>query len=945
MGAGTRRWGTAVLLLLTTGLALALRLYDIGAQSLWYDEGFSVFLARMNPGEIAARTAADIQPPLYYYLLHAWIGWLGDSEAALRSLSALFGAIAVALVFAVGRRLLRPGAALLAALFLAVSPLHLWYGQEARMYSLLVLETLLSSWCLLEALRTEDQPATSRRLWWGGFVLSSAAALYTHYFAAFVLAFQVVYWMAALLSKKHHRRELLFAGLAAGLLIALAYAPWLPHLLTRYAADLSYWSGHLKVGEVALDMALSYVGGESVAEAVAAPLGIVFGALTVICLVALLVDEDGSRAIPFLLLSLLVPLALILAVAYSAPKFNPRYAILSSPAWLLLLAGGLSALWQRAARLARLPRDWAALADLFPALGFGALAAVGLLFTLGAAAYADRNLYTDPAFARADFRGAAAHVRARLEPDEAIILTSGHQFPVFDYYYPGAPRHLLPDSPTLDVTKTLDFSVADELNRILAGRQGVWIVLWQDEVVDPVGYLPEVLRTQAAEMSDGAVFPGVRVEHYRFPGGPRFSARPWVAHPLALNFGGELALWGYTQTDDGQVKLYWQALRSLGEDYKVALVLRDVANQIWGRWDGRPTNYLYPTFRWRPGQLVLGRYPIPMLAGMPPGDYGLEVAVYTDLDAKTLDVLDQAGAPEGRSAMLGAVSLPGLPATSDSLRVPDPLRADLGGGIHLLGTDLHTKEAQPGDRLGMDFFWLAAAEPGGDYRLQVTCIDASGVRRDAGAFPLTNGWHPTSTWKEGQAWRGRITFRVPIDSQPGPARLMVWLVDALGEPVGGAVFPTELTVLTTDRSFEVPPVAYPRDANLGDQVTLVGADLDPNPVAPGQSLYVRVVWQARSDLDVPYAVFVHLLTADGQYVAGHDGQPVEGSRPTTRWVPGEVVVDTHAVPIPADLPPGEYVVEVGMYDAEMAGLPRLPVLGPQDKGQTDRVLFGPVTVR
>jgi mannosyltransferase len=948
MDARARLLGTTALLLLIVGLALGLRLHRSEAQSLWYDEGFSVYLARMDLGEITARTAADIQPPLYYYLLHIWINVLGDSEASLRSLSALFGAISVGLIYALGRRLLGLGPALLAALLLAVSPLHVWYGQEARMYTLLVAETLLSSWCLLEASRTEVSPTTTRLLWWSGFVVASVAALYTHYFALFVLAFQGVYWLLTTLSRRRRRRGAVLPGLAAGALIAAAYAPWLPYLFSRYASDLSYWTGRLKLDEVVLDIGLSYVGGESMAEAVAISLGIVLAALTLVCLLAMIVDEGSlMRAVPFLLLYLLVPTALILVVAYDSPKFNARYAIVSSPAWLLLLAGGLAALWHRATRLVRPPgeREWSALADLLPALGYGALAAVGLLCTLAVAAYADWNAYYDPAFARADSRAAAEYVRARLAPDEAIILSSGHQFPVFDYYYPGAPRHLLPDSPTLDVTRTLDFSVADELNQILADEQGVWLVLWQAEIVDPVGYLEEVLNTQAQALSDGAAFPGVRVAHYRFPKEHQFSSRPWVAHPLALNFGGQLALWGYTQTDDGQVKLYWQALQPLEEDYKVSLVLRDVTNQIWGRWDGRPTTYLYPTFRWRPGQLVLGRYPIPRLAGMPPGDYGLELAVYTDADPAGLDLIDQAGAPQGRRAMLGAVTLAGVPATVETIQVRHPLWADLGGGIHILGADLELQEAEPGDRLGMDLFWLAAEKPHGDFRLRLTLIDASGIRRDAGTFPLTNGWHPTSTWQADQAWRGRVTFRVPIESQPGPARLMAWLVDALGEPVGGAVFPAQLEVLTSDRVFQVPQVAYRREANLGNQVTLVGADLAPDAVSRGESLDVTLVWQARTATDVPYTVFVHLLTADGQFVAGHDSQPVGGNRPTIVWVPGEVVVDTHTLAVPADLPEGEYVVEVGMYDAEIAGMPRLPVLGPEGKGQTDRVLFGPVTVR
>ena len=75
-----------ILLFLIVLLGLGLRLYGLDAQSLWYDEGFSVYLARMDLGEITARTAADIQPPLYYYLLHGWIQIFGDGEWAVRSI-------------------------------------------------------------------------------------------------------------------------------------------------------------------------------------------------------------------------------------------------------------------------------------------------------------------------------------------------------------------------------------------------------------------------------------------------------------------------------------------------------------------------------------------------------------------------------------------------------------------------------------------------------------------------------------------------------------------------------------------------------------------------------------------------------------------------------------------------------------------------------------------
>ncbi|MGD2207226.1 MAG: glycosyltransferase family 39 protein, partial [Anaerolineae bacterium] len=198
-----------IFLVLVMLLALVLRFYRLDAQSLWYDEGFSIYLARMDLAQITARTAADIQPPLYYYLLHGWMGLLGDGERVLRGLSALFGVLTAPLMYAVALRLFRSRlAGLLAALLVAVSPVHVWYGQEARMYTLLTFLCLLSSYFLLLAMRQSAIPIpsgsrpSSRQgregrngsiLFWLAFTLTSITALYTHYFASFVLAFQGLY--------------------------------------------------------------------------------------------------------------------------------------------------------------------------------------------------------------------------------------------------------------------------------------------------------------------------------------------------------------------------------------------------------------------------------------------------------------------------------------------------------------------------------------------------------------------------------------------------------------------------------------------------------------------------------------------------------------------------------------------------------------------------------
>ncbi len=927
-------------------LALGLRLYNLNAQSLWYDEGFSVYLAHMSPAEIISQTAADIQPPLYYLMLHGWIKLSGDDEPVVRGLSALFGVLTVPLIYGVagqlfGRRL----AGLLAALLLAVSPLHIWYGQETRMYTLLIFLCLLSTYFLL-LLVSRPQRVREDLLLWLAFTLTTIAALYTHYFALFILAFQAIYLLIVWWRQDFPAR-LALGGLASGVAITVAYLPWLPHLLTRYGADLSYWPGRLNLGETLVDIALSFVGGETLPEHPGTLLALIYALIAFLALLALTTDSANpspegdlcKSKTPFLLLYLLLPPLLILILSYDTPKFNARYVMISQPALLLIIAGGLEALWRRAG-LARLRVSAGRL-----------VAALALVFVLGVSAYAGRNAYGNPSFARADFRAAIRYLRNHIQDHEAVILTSGHLFPVYDYYARGLARHLLPDSPTLDTTRTLDYDIATELNQWLADpanpKEGVWLVLWQDEVVDPVGYLTALLDKAGDEQPVTKTFPGVRLKYYRFPQGTRFpeGGRPAIAHPVDFNFGNNLRLLGYDQTGENQVTLFWEALQPLDEDYRVSLSLRDIAGQVWGRWDGRPTSYLYPTDRWRVGQVVFGRYDLPQVPGRPPGDYGLEVGVYTEDDLSGLDILDPAGLPQGKRAMLGAVTLNGYIVPADQLAVPHPARSDLGDGLVLLGYGLDQDQAQPGDRLRLELSWDVVSQPRGNDGLRVLLTDAAGQTRDAGTFPPTNAWHPTGVWQAGQAWRGQIDFRLPIQAQPGEAQLAVQLVSASGTSLGGAVTLTAIRVLPTDRVFTAPQPQVLRQANLGDQVALLGADLPSGPLSPGSILRLTFYWQALAEMDVSYAVFVHLLGSDGQVLAQNNGEPANGRRPTTGWVAGEYITDPHEMSLPLDLPPGGYVVEVGMYDAGARGLPRLAMSGSESHGTTDRVIFGPIQVQ
>ena len=127
-------WRLAALALLLV-LALALRLYRLDGQSLWNDEGTSVALAARDLATITRNAAHDIHPPLYYYALHFWVKLWGNSEVAVRSLSALYGALTVLIVYGLARRLYGWRVAIVAGALAAISPLQVYYSQEARMYA------------------------------------------------------------------------------------------------------------------------------------------------------------------------------------------------------------------------------------------------------------------------------------------------------------------------------------------------------------------------------------------------------------------------------------------------------------------------------------------------------------------------------------------------------------------------------------------------------------------------------------------------------------------------------------------------------------------------------------------------------------------------------------------------------------------------------------------
>lgn len=649
----TKPRSSHLLLIAIILLAALLRFYSLADQSLWYDEGFSIALAKSSWAKAIAWTAQDVHPPLYYLLLHLWIRLCGDHAFAVRAFSALFGIALLPLMYVMGKRLLGQAAGINAALLVTLSPLGLYYSRETRMYTLATFLVLLASYLLL---RIVDARCTPKRriLLWSAYLLTSLAAAYTHYFALPILVSHAIYFCLWWLTSGRplpHLRE----AIAVLMFWIAGYAPWAHVLLNRYLYDTGYWAATMPFLVALRRVFTSLSVGETVWEPTAWHIAIGYVILLFIGLPALFRAQRESRKIhplSFLWISLLVP-AFLIAFLYSRkPRISPRHSMLLSPAFLLLLSTTL----QQFVVDTSVPkkRTTNILASLLPAC-------IAFAFVLATSAYADYNLFFNPDMRRPDFRAAVNYICEHRAPDEAVLLISGHMFPIFDYYCPGCERYPVPDDPLLRVDHMLTLQFIDQLAHIMAGKHGAWLLLWQDHVVDPQHIVANLLLSQGTELPVPA-FHGVSVRHFRLAPDAKFVWNSDISLPANFRWQGGIILHEarvnaleFHHGGTLQLTLYWSTDKPIPESY---IVFAHVAHgETHTQHDGIPANGTRPTSAWRPGELVEDRHIIEIPAWLPPGEYELQLGFYqvTPEGLPRLPVVDERGNVVGSEVVLSSV--------------------------------------------------------------------------------------------------------------------------------------------------------------------------------------------------------------------------------------------------------------------------------------------------
>ncbi len=208
-------------------------------QSLWLDEATQVLLAKDSISNIIFQRGADVHPPLSYLLMHFWV-MLGTSEIWLRMLSVIFGVLTILVLYKFASNIFNKKIALLSSLILAISPFHIYYSQEVRMYSEAVFFASVSMYFfyLLEKNRNLKNSLI--------YILSTAALIYTHY-AGFLLIFTQILYIA------FYKRESVIFFLKRIFLTILIWLPWFPQFLIQFTGNsnadnyLPGWGNILRV--------------------------------------------------------------------------------------------------------------------------------------------------------------------------------------------------------------------------------------------------------------------------------------------------------------------------------------------------------------------------------------------------------------------------------------------------------------------------------------------------------------------------------------------------------------------------------------------------------------------------------------------------------------------------------------------------------------------------
>ncbi len=654
-----------ILLTFLTLLASVMRLYHLGTESLWFDEADIVSRAR-QPVSILIQgfTQAGENGPLYTLLLHYWLGLLdsvplfgdivraifgGGYEAPIRALPAFFGAASVPPMYLLAKQVGGYRVGLIAATLLTINPFDIWYSQDAKMYSLLVLMTLITTLLYVRAINRNSL------LLWGAYVLSTWVMLTTHSFGALVLLAQLVttpFLFRTKMEKQQSRVRIVRWGWA----MLLILGPLFPLVWLRVAAlvtntaDVGGWYAPAGLHDIFGTLLVNFAVNRSITPweaigaltmGVLALLGIwtVFRSTSYMALgnetMIALDDSDvnvqtqGGNIRPLILALCLLPTIGLWLVTLRIPLFQARYLIMALPAYLIFVAVGLLWLVRQRAILIALP--------------------TALLVLTTSIALVSINYSPEPQ--KEDWRGAMVYLQDHTRLRDVVVVFPGYLRTAVDAYYKPGGQGSVPTVPikTVPSLKTQGFGareLPEYLMKTVSCYERAWLVTspTRQAQEDPKNSVQQWFQYNWHTF-DTHEFNGVTVYGVAF----NEVLNCWYPPPdfpeahvfeNGMQFSGyiyELRNDATTQQDASYfpLTLYWRTDKKLTMDYTINVSVKDASGKVVKSDALGPLNGFWPTTEWPANTDIIDYRDIRLPGGLTPGKYSVTLQIYAKDHPKT----------------------------------------------------------------------------------------------------------------------------------------------------------------------------------------------------------------------------------------------------------------------------------------------------------------------
>ncbi len=584
-------------------VAYSLRIYHLGYQSFASDEGISILRSAQPFAEMLRNMPVEHMPG-YFTFLHGWMLATGQSDFAIRYLSLLPGVFIVPLIARMGIDFGSRRAGLIASTLMATGAFQVWYSQEARMYSWLLVAGAFSTWCLWLLL---TRPPTLSV--WLGYVLSSTLSIYLHYFGFLAPLVHIIISVLWLITRRNIRAFRLWV--LAGLAVFALYLPW----ITRSVQILGFdgWRAPADPSRIPWLLLKSYTVGETMPDIVSVWLPLFYLALIILGAIAWHWRRRDSGF--FLVVAAISSVLLTWLLVIRQPDFHVRYTIFVSTPLIMLAAGGITSLdatwWFRTRSGEQTSAPTASVVQYAP----WALTAF-LVFTNGLAL---NHLYNDPSVHRPDYRSAAEHIQRNLAPGDIILVDGPNPDLVFNHYYSG-------DAPVGDMRSLeglTDAEIAAALDTITTGANRAWELLY----FKPPGAVQVWLATHGWAAAP-TFHNDIRVQLVSLDPGDRVEIIQGNYFGDALELiSSSFAAGPHHAGDLVPITTNWYTHEQTPE-YKFSMRLEDDAGQVRAANDYVPQNWFAPTNVWFVDQPATDQYGLMLPDDLAPGSYHVTLRLY-----------------------------------------------------------------------------------------------------------------------------------------------------------------------------------------------------------------------------------------------------------------------------------------------------------------------------